>query len=65
MYRQKFFFVFILLIIAIVAHGDRKKICIRNLVINGTNLITGHRKKLLVLGITNFNNQSSRIQANR
>ncbi len=65
MYRQKFFFVFILIIISIAAQSDKKKICIRNLVINGTNLMTGHRKKLLVLGFTNFNNQSSRTQANR
>src|ERR1700727_1379475 len=39
MYRQTFFFVFILLIISIVAQADKKKICIRNLVINGTNLM--------------------------
>jgi len=65
MYRHKIFFVFSLLIISIVAQRERKKICIHNLIINGTNLLTTHRKHLLVIGITNFNNQSSRIQANR
>ena len=65
MYTQKLFFVFILLIISIDADRDKKKTCIHNLVSNGTNLITSHRKQLFVLGIINFNNQSSRIQANR
>ena len=65
MYIQKIVLIFILLIISIVAQHDKKKICIHNLVINGTNLITAHRKQLLVIGIINFNNESSRIQANR
>jgi len=65
MYTQKILLIFILLIISIVAQRDKKKVCIHNLVINGTNLISGHRKQLLVVGITNFSNQSSRIQANR
>ncbi len=65
MYGQKIFFVFILLIISIVAQNERKKTCIHNLVLNETNLLTIHRKKLLVIGITNFSNQSSRIHANR
>ncbi len=65
MYRQTIFFVFSLLIISIVAQREKKKICIHNLVINGTNLITTHRKQLLVIGITNFSNSSARIQANR
>ncbi|CAF3659097.1 unnamed protein product [Adineta steineri] len=65
MYTQKIFLVFSLLIISIVAQRDKKKTCIHNLVINGTNLITSHRKQLLVLGVINLNTQSSRIQANR
>jgi hypothetical protein len=66
MYGQKIIFVFILLIISIVAQQhERKKTCIHNLVVNGTNLITANRKQLLVIGITNFNNESSRIQAHR
>ncbi|CAF0824757.1 unnamed protein product [Rotaria sp. Silwood1] len=65
MYRQKLFFVSILLFISIAAQDDKKKTCIQNLVVNGTNLIALYRKQLLVLGITNFNNPSSRIQANR
>jgi hypothetical protein len=65
MYGQKIFFVFILLIITIVAQHERKKTCIHNLVLNGTNLLTIHRKKLLVIGIANFSSQSSRIHANR
>jgi len=65
MYGQKIFFVFILLIISIVAQGERKKTCIHNLVLDGTNLLTTHRKKLLVIGIANFSNQSSRIHAHR
>jgi hypothetical protein len=65
MYQQKIFFVLIFFIISIVAEREKKKICIHNLVLDGTNLITTHRKQLLVIGITNFNNQSSRIQAHR
>ncbi len=65
MYGQKIFFVCILLIISIVAQRERQKTCIHKLDLDGTNLLTTHRKKLLVLGITNFSNQSSRIHANR
>jgi hypothetical protein len=65
MYRQTIVFVFSLIIISIVAERDKKTTCIHNLVINGTNLITGHRKQLLVLSVINFDNPSSRIQANR
>ena len=54
-----------LLMISIVAQRDKKKICIHNLVLDGTNLLTTHRKQLLVVGITNLANSSSRIQANR
>jgi hypothetical protein len=55
----------ILSIISIVAQNDKKKICLHNLVINGTNLITAHRKQLLVLGIVNFAQQTARYQLNR
>ncbi|CAF0758734.1 unnamed protein product [Adineta ricciae] len=65
MYTRKILFVLILLIISIAAQRDKKKLCIHNLVINGTNLITGHRKQLLILSVVNFNNPSSRTQANR
>ena len=65
MNRQKIFFVFILFIISIVAESEKKKLCIHNLVIGRTNLITTHRKQLIVLGITNFNNQTARTQAHR
>ncbi|CAF0808827.1 unnamed protein product [Rotaria sordida] len=47
------------------AQDNKKKTCIHDLVINGTNLMAQYRKQLLVLGITNFNNPSARIQANR
>jgi hypothetical protein len=62
---QKILFAFILLIILIVTNGEKKKACLHNLVINGTNLITSHRKQLFVLGITNFGNKTSRTQVNR
>jgi hypothetical protein len=65
MYRTTRLFLFSLFIISIVSQREKKKTCIHNLIINGTNLLTSHRKQLLVVGITNFNNQSSRIQANR
>ncbi|UJR27387.1 hypothetical protein I4U23_008677 [Adineta vaga] len=65
MHTQKLVFIFFLFIISIVAQRDKKKLCLHNLVINGTNLITGHRKQLLVLSVINFNNPSSRTQANR
>ncbi|CAF1480296.1 unnamed protein product [Rotaria magnacalcarata] len=65
MYMQRLIFVFSLLFISIVAQDNRKKTCLHNLAINGTNLIAIYRKQLLVLGIINFNNQSSRTQANR
>ncbi|CAF3323128.1 unnamed protein product [Rotaria socialis] len=65
MYMQRLIFVVSLLSISIVAQDNRKKTCLHNLAINGTNLIAIYRKQLLVLGIINFNNQSSRIQANR
>ena len=59
------FFLVSLLIISIVAQRDKKKTCIHNLLLDGTNLITTHRKQLLVVGITDFSNSSSRVQANR
>ena len=62
---QKILFVFILSSILIVVKGEKKKTCIHDLIINGTNLITSHRKQLFVLGITNFGNQTSRKQVNR
>ncbi len=65
MYRTTRLFLFSLFIISIVSQREKKKTCIHNLIINGTNLLTSHRKQLIVVGITNFNNQSSRIQANR
>ena len=65
MHRQTIVLVFTLLMISIVARNTRRKLCIRNLLINGTNLMTTNRKRLLVLGIVNFSDQSSRIQANR
>jgi len=65
MYRATRFFLFCLFIISIIAAPEKKKTCIHNLIINGTNLLASHRKQLLIVGITNFNNQSSRIQANR
>ena len=52
-------------IVSIVAQRDRKRTCLHNLVINGTNLITGHRKHILVVGIINLGNASARTQANR
>ena len=65
MHRQTIVLVFTLLMISIVARNTRRKLCIRTLLINGTNLMTTNRKRLLVLGIVNFSDQSSRIQANR
>ena len=65
MFRQKIFFVLILIITSIVAERDRKKTCIHNLVINGTNLITSYRKQILVMGITHLGCQACRNQAVR
>lgn len=65
MYTQKIILIFILLIISIIAKPDKKKICIHNFLSDGVNLFTLHRKQLLVVGIINFNNQSSQIQAQR
>ena len=52
-------------IVSIVAQREKKRTCLHNLVINGTNLITGHRKHILVVGIINLGNASARTQANR
>lgn len=65
MSRVALFFLVSLLFISIVAQRDKKKTCIHNLLLDGTNLITTHRKQLLVIGITDFSNASSRAQANR
>ncbi len=65
MYRQTLVLVGILFVLSIAAEREKKKVCIHNLVLDKTNLITTHRKQLLVVGIINFNNESARMQANR
>ena len=60
--------ILLLLLVLVVftnAQNEKKRTCLHNLVINGTNLILSHRKQLLVVGIVNFADQSARIQANR
>lgn len=47
------------------AEHEKKKTCLHNLQINGTNLILSHRKQLLVVGIVNYAKESARFQANR
>lgn len=49
----------------VLAQSEKKKTCVQNLVINGTNLLTAHRKQLLVIGIVNFAEQAARHQANK
>ncbi|CAF1356243.1 unnamed protein product [Adineta steineri] len=65
MYRQEALTVFILFIISINANPDKGKICMKNLIINGTNLITNYRKQILVMGITHLGCQACRNQAIR
>jgi len=65
MYRQEFLVVFVLYIVSISAYPDNEKICPRNLVLNGTNLITDYRKQILVMGITHLGCQACRNQAVR
>lgn len=65
MYRSTSILIFSLLLISIAAQDNKKKNCIHNLVINQTSLMVVYRKQLIVLGVINFNNPSSRIQANR
>lgn len=53
------------LIVFVLAQPEKKKNCLQNLVINGTNILTAHRKQLLVVGIVNFAEQAARQQANK
>ena len=50
---------------AIDAYPDKGKVCPRNLVVNGTNLITNYRQQILVMGITHLGCQACRNQAIR
>jgi hypothetical protein len=54
MHRRTLLVIFALLVVSIVAERDHKKTCVPNLIVNGTNLLTTHRKRLLVVGITNL-----------
>jgi len=44
----------LLFLLIFTSNSELKKQCLSNLTINGTNLITSNRKKLLVIGIVNF-----------
>jgi len=65
MYRQAILTVFVLFIGSISGYSDIGKICPRNLIINGTNLITNYRQQILVLGVTHQGCQACRNQAIR
>ncbi|UJR21512.1 hypothetical protein I4U23_024598 [Adineta vaga] len=65
MYRQEVLVLLILCLVSIQANPDRGLVCIRNLKINGTNLITDYRKQILVLGVTHLGCQACRNQAIR
>ncbi len=65
MYRQEALVVFILFLGLIGAYPDKGKVCPRNLVVNGTNLITNYRQQILVLGVTHLGCQACRNQAIR
>jgi hypothetical protein len=65
MYRQEVLAIFILFLSLIGAYPDKGKVCPRNLVVNGTNLITNYRQQVLVLGVTHLGCQACRNQAMR
>jgi hypothetical protein len=65
MYRQEVLIAFVLFIVSIGAYPDNGNVCVRNLVINGTNLITNYRKQILVMGISHLGCQACRNQAVR
>lgn len=47
------------------AYSDKGKVCPKNFVVNGTNLITNYRHQILVLGVTHQGCQACRNQAIR
>lgn len=55
----------VLLISTVDAYPDKGKVCPRNLIVNGTNLITNYRQQILVLGVTHLGCQACRNQAVR
>ena len=55
----------VLLIATVDAYPDKGKVCPRNLIVNGTNLITNYRQQILVLGVTHLGCQACRNQAVR
>ena len=65
MYRQVALTVLALFIVTINAYSENGKICQRNLVLNGTNLIKDYRRQILVMGITHLGCQACRNQAIR
>jgi hypothetical protein len=65
MYRQEVIALLVLFIVSIHANPDKGKVCPRNLISNGTNLITDYRKQILVMGITHLGCQACRNQAIR
>lgn len=65
MYRQEALAVFILCLTLIGAYPDKGKVCPKNLIVNGTNLITSYRQQILVLGVTHLGCQACRNQAIR
>jgi hypothetical protein len=65
MYRQVVLVVFVFCVGSICGYSDNGKVCPRNLVLNGTNLITNYRKQILVMGVTHLGCQACRNQAIR
>ena len=55
----------LVVIVSIDAYRENEKVCLRNLLINGTNLITNYRKQILVVGISHLGCQACRNQAVR
>lgn len=65
MYRQVGFILLTLVIISIHGYSDNGRFCPRNLILNGTNLLTNYRRQILIIGITHLGCQACRNQAIR
>ncbi|CAF0722442.1 unnamed protein product [Adineta ricciae] len=65
MHRQQVVALFLVCFVSIQANPDRGLVCLRNFVVNGTNLLTSYRKQILVVGVTHLGCQVCRNQAVR
>ena len=55
----------LVLIVSIDALNDNRRICVRNLIINGTQLMNNRSQQILVIGISHLGCQACRNQAVR